>query len=160
MLQISVQVLSICLISGSRQSVANTRRCGHSLGTANTATHIPNKDSSTGRVACSWPLKASYFRLGSQNLWAGLGKRRGDKAKWYLQGMSYIIQFFFKQLFEISSLRIYFFLCFSSLCRSPSFFFLHCSFSCAFLHLVERYESRKFMNSQKVIALKKHSFAM
>lgn len=74
--------------------------------------------------------------------------------------MSYIIQFFFKQLFEISSLRIYFFLCFSSLCRSPSFFFLHCSFSCAFLHLVERYESRKFMNSQKVIALKKHSFAM
>lgn len=35
-------------------------------------------------VACSWPLKASYFRLGSQNLWVWLGKRRGDKAKWYL----------------------------------------------------------------------------
>lgn len=46
---VSVQVLSICLISGSRQSVANTHRCGHSLGTANPATHIPNKDSSTGR---------------------------------------------------------------------------------------------------------------
>lgn len=76
--------------------------CGQHVGVGTAgelqaATHTLIKDSSTGgeqnyRLLA---IKASCFRSGSQNPWARLGKRRGDKAKCYLLSVSYIYPSFF-----------------------------------------------------------------
>lgn len=101
-------------------------------------------------TASSWPLKPSRFKSGSQNPQAGPGKRKADIAKWYLQRMSYIYPSFFSSSFWKSHLWGFILCSASALCATlPPLLSAP-----QYLRPGESYESRKFMNSQKVTALK------
>lgn len=69
-------------------------------------------------IASSWPLKPSWFKPGSQNPQAGQGKRKADKAKWYLQLMSYIYPSFFSSSFWKSHLWGFILCSASALCAT------------------------------------------
>lgn len=112
--------------------------------------HVPCEGSGSSTGHNCKLLKPSRFKSGSQNLRAGPGKRRADKAKWYLQRMSYIYPSFFSSSFWKSHLWGFILCSASAHCAT-----LPPSLSAPqYLRPGEGYESRKFMNSQKVIALK------